>query len=284
MIEQVGLLDVFAAMKRYKRVIIVVLLLTLVLSGASAFSKLSSARSADDTDSGSALYISSCAYSIEPTVPLNRDNSTIYQSYPSQFAAALNSDFCKNYVLAELLKSYSAKDIISKTVLSEDSSIASADDLNINHLEKIFFAEQYKNTMMLHITSESFDDTLSKDILKSVQRYLVEQYAPNITDVEIKYLESIYHQADLSDSIILSKDENKEQKTSVLRASSQNSAKSIIIKSMIVPLIAVFVLLFVAIFAIAFLRPTLNRKSDFLAYDVPVIGELFIQKNLKEEK
>ena len=68
--------------------------------------------------------------------------------------------------------------------------------------------------------------------------------------------------------------DEEEEKSMNTSFSSKKKIVKICIKNIIIPMIGIIILLLFALTFKAFLNPTMNRKSDFAIYDVPVIGEI----------
>ena len=285
MFEHFGMRDVFSALKRYFALVLVIILIALMFGGVSGILKIKHANASGSQKEASEFYISTASYSVKPLVTPTDENLGVYRELPSQFAHILQADFCKNYVFKEITKEYSAEELIQKTILKKDPAYVKPQDLTMYCLEKLFYSQQYENTMVVQLIVETYDEQLSRDLLSAYQTFLTQQYAPTVSTAQLTFLDNINHNIVSDKSIVSSlveaaKDSTKKATTNPT-ATVVNPVK-VMIKSMGVSFILGVAFSCLLIFVIALFQPTLNRKSDFFEYDVPVIGELHIYDKPKE--
>lgn len=287
MFEHFGIRDVFSSLKKYKVIISIVILLSLAFGTYKGLNKLSYQNNLLQRDSENSFNVSSASYMIEPKIKIDKDNANIYKDIPSQTASVLTSDFCKKYVFSRLTDIYSNEEIL-KNINYLGINYEKPSDLNFDFLDKLFFSYQYENTMIIKLTAESHDAQFTKNLLNIYRSYLEEEYAPIIREnFDISYIDTVDQISNSEKSMVETLIEESKDKTaasSVSQTMVQVNSKKIMIKAIAVPLIIAVALCLIVVFLVTLFNPTLNRETDFLTYNVPVIGEVFVNKKFKGDE
>ena len=287
MFEHFGMRDVFSSLKKYKVIILIVILLSLVFGTYKGLNKLSYQNNLSQRNSENSFNISSASYMIESKVKIDKDNVSIYKDIPSQTALALTSDFCKKYVFSKLTDIYSNEEIL-KNINYLGMGYENSLDLNFDFLDKLFFSYQYENTMIIKLTAESHDAQFTKTLLSLYRSYLEEEYAPIICEnFDISYIDTVDQISNSEKSMVETLVEEGKDKTGFSKINqtvAQVNPKKVMLKAIAVPLIIAVALCLIVVFLITLFNPTLNRETDFLAYNVPVIGEIVVNKKTKGDE
>lgn len=263
MFEHFGIMDVFSTVKKYIKVILAIIIGFTLIFSFLAISSIKSAGVKNYNAQGN-IYSSSVSYYIEPIIKPELTDSDIYtldmyRGLPDQYSGILNNDFCKEYVINDLLKTYSIKDIVEKSSFSLDKSNSEIDMLSF---KDVVLIEKQKNSPLLAIKAETYDKDLSNDIISAYKKYLSQELAPKTDWVKITFMG----------------DYQEKVNTSTISTTNQTSFSKVIIKTVIksvmLPVIAISVLVLIVVFFVALFNPTINRKSDFYEYGVPVISEM----------
>lgn len=287
MFEHFGIRDVLSSIKKYRLIILIFLSLSVVFGAYRGLNKLMHQSSSAVNDPAHSFEVSSASYMINPKIKLDKDNTNIYRDVPSQTAAVLMTDFCKKYVFEGITNIYSNEEIF-KNISYLDTEYEKPSDLDFEFLDDLFFSSQYENTMIIKLTAESHDSQFTKDVLNLYREYLEKEYAPTVNDnVDISYIDTVDQAVNSDKSVVAalieeSKDSNAASSTK--KTSTSLNPVKVMIKSIAIPFIIAVTLCLIVIFLITLFNPTLNRETDFLAYDIPVIGEIYVHKKPKEDE
>ena len=268
MLEHFGIKDIWTVIKKNKYVIVLCMVSCLILFGFITYAKLKNLN--ENHQEGQPLYASSLSYYVKPNI-LNIESekveAEIYRSLPSDYVALLNTDSCAFFVYENLIKMYSLE------YLKKNSEL-NIEDLKdvplIQSVKEIYKVKRYNSTMVFNIYALAYNEELSKSILNLLREYLEKNIESKIKDASLELSGEAVKMVNSSKDL-----EDDEASSSVISKSS--NAKAIIkavIKNIIIPLVFVMMLLLFILVSKAFLNPTLNRKSDFAAYDIPIIGEI----------
>lgn len=282
MFEHFGIRDVFSSLRKYKGIVCVVILLSLLFGAYRGVCKINSQNDIVESDLEDSFKVSSASYIIEPAVTFNSDELNIYKEFPSQTASILMTDFCKKYVFTEIKKLYSEEEIMKKI---EYLDIDDKQSLNFNILDKLFFAYQYENTMVIELVAESKDEQFTKDLINIYRSYFEQEYVPSVKNtLNVLYIDTVDQTFNSDKSMIetlLTQSKDSTGKIAIALANqmtvSVNPIK-VMFKSIVIPFIIAVTICLIVVFCITLFNPTLNRETDFLQYDIPVIGEIYLNK------
>lgn len=283
MFEHFGLRDVFCAINRQKKLIAIILAITIIVGVFNGYRTIKNASNSEKQEESAGFYLDTASYKVEPKFEITDENLSALREIPKQVASVLNTDFCKKSIYDKLITMYSKSDIIKKTALSSMS--IKEEDINIYCLDKMVYSAQYDSSNIIQLYVETHDKELSKDILQLYKDYMSNTIIPNSSNANIYYIDSVYQENSTQDSaieVLTSKDNNKT--IDMVKSSTAVSVKKVMLKSVIVPLILVVALICIVIFVVELFNPKLNRREDFLEYDIPIIGELYINKVKGEGK
>lgn len=284
MFEHFGLRDIFLTIRRYIKIIIIIFVAVTILAVVNGAAKISKAEKSNN-NSEDLYYFSTTSFSVTPNIKATDTNISAYNSYPSKFAAELNADFSKKYVYDKIMEKYTPEEVI-KNITSLNDLNMSPDNLNMYYMDKIAVAKQYENSMVVQVYVETKDKDFSKDVVNIYTEYVENNYANKSEDLKIEHIDTINNETPISVDVIKSLNDGDESKTinESLPGASGVSVKRIILKSVIFPIILVAFLMCIVIFVIALFNPTLNRRSDFFLYDLPVTCELYMPKLFKNRR
>lgn len=263
MFEHFGIMDVFSTVKKYIKVILAVIICFILIFSFLAILSIKSTGVKNYNAHGN-IYSSSASYYIEPNIKPELTDSDIYtldmyKGLPDQYSGILNNDFCKEYVVKDLLGTYSSKELVEKSSFSLDKS---NNEIDISSFKDVVLIEKQKNSPLLIIKAETYDKDLSNNIIYAYKKYLSQELAPKTDWVKITFMGGYEEKVN----------------TSTISTTNQTSFSKIVIKTIIklviIPVIAVSVLILIVVFFVALFNPTINRKSDFYEYEVPVISEM----------
>ena len=290
MFEHFGIMDIWAAFRRYITIISVVVLCSALVFGVMGALKVKELFKNAYTNNSDNICISTSSYYIEPSISqdmVSRGSLDYYRYMPDDFEALINSDACVEYIYNRIMQSYDKTYIIKNSKLGRDEQSTKPNDFNALSIKSLFRAERFESTMLVNVYSYSYDEKLSDDILIACEEYLSQNIIPNLKNIDVKYTgnsKKILSPAQLSSSSLsgISSEMSKS-----LATTNVNYTKSIIvslIKNVAIPVFLVCILCLMALFLVALFNPTLNRKSDFSKFGIPVIAEIKNKGKIKELK
>ena len=272
-INKFGIKDIFSVIKKN-----IVLISSLFFVFLFVFSLTTHKQIVNNKDviDDSKIYVASIDYYLEPKIELlNNENINFFRAIPDDFVALLNTHACKNYVYDELLSRHNIGDIEQKML----SNTINNSDIATKNIENLYIAKREKNTMVVNLTSVSYDPEICKEILNVCNQYIDFKLKKSINQANIQP-SNVIVQLSNPDKIL---EEYPELNFKFNQNNSKTKTLRIIIKNLILP---VFILMFLLIFTLSlfsYFNPTLNRMSDFSEYTIPIIGELN-PKNVEKYK
>lgn len=273
MFEHFGLKDIWPTIKKNRFLIVILVSLFTLVFGLMGVKKVKTFL--DTThDENCPLYAASASYYVQPDV--NDDSiisidSDFWKSLPDNYVSLMNTDVCANFIYEKIASSYTTDYLIKNSEFSNQTASANSGVVNIESVKKLYKVSREKGTMVINVYALAYNEELSKSILKECRNF-IEVYADNqiknshieFTGETVKIIKS---------SSELSKDEDNKT-TSTSSESGTKAIILIIVKNSVVPIVGLSALLILIILFISAFSPTLNRKSDFCEYDVPIIGEI----------
>ena len=254
MFEKFGLLDVFAGLFRHIKWYVSSLI---ILLGASIllWSSLGTITSSQEEV---VSFTSSSSYLIHPlddlSVYTTSENNTDVFYISNQLAAFYNqllyTDFCQQYVF-EYISGYYSEEQLLELFRNAESDITS-------ELSMCFNSEIISNTSIIKMLAKAPDLQLSQIILQSYESFFTSQLDKINPPAIITYLDGV-------------------TSSSVNSIVTENALYSIV-KILIGVFVLTSAMYCIAVFIIVLLFPVLNRKSDFFAYKLPVITEIYKAK------
>lgn len=285
MFEKFGILDVWAVIKR-KFVILFVatvgcLVLFSFLNASSIKQSFELTRKESHEQKLAEVCISS--YYIQPIIEssqLERIDSSFYKSLPNDLLTILKTDSCKKYVCDNLMLKYS-REFLKENVLEDPElnlKTGSEQIFNFEDAIKLYQVKRQENTMILSVAAKSFDSGLSNFILNLLEEFLLKKALPNVKSAQVNKIGSVNRQVDFDnlspeDEFLLTEEKTEVDKPPI---TSHNPKTTVItvVKKVLIPTFAIMLLVLIWFIVHAFFNPTFNRKSDFLPYRIPVIGEI----------
>ena len=213
--------------------------------------------------------------------------SGFYKSLPDDYVAVLNTDYCLEYLYNKVLSKYTKEDIIKYTDIGREETPIKSQNLNAQNIKDIYQCKRQSNTMIINLASKSYNEELSKDILEYLKEFLIMYVDAKIKNSDIEYIGKSDKVVDFSnlseqDKVLLL--DSNAQSISPSQRSPLKSALISIVKCIAIPTILILFILISWLIIYAFLNPTLNRKSDFAPYKIPVIGEINVDMKYEEKR
>ena len=279
MFEHFGIMDIFSMIKKYKKILSIIIVISILLFSFKGLKQIKNSFSSEYHNEYSNVHLYTSSYHVEPigdAVNYSKVDVGFYKALPGDYIAMLNSNQCMSYVYEKLTGLYDNNYII------ENSLLKNSEDLNISHIGELYEAKQYESTMMINIYAVTYNEELSKTISDACNSYINENIIKFVKHSKIDYIGSTDQYLSLQQAhdeletlgYTLIEDTNK--------PSTIKTIIKILIKQVIFPIVLIIVLCLFLLFLIAFLNPVINRKSDFYEYDIPVIGEIENSEKLKE--
>ena len=276
MLECFGIRDVFSVIKKNRYLVGAWIIGLSLLFGFITYKNLQDLRASSNNKE--LLNVVSASYYVKPNVrnnaSLEKIGSNLFKSLPDDFVAVLDTDAYTGYLSEKLLETYSGEYIVQKSNLepkkNESKYLTQA-------VKSLYSAKRSKDSMVLNLYALSSDLELSETILNITKEYLEEHAEKQSGLVSLDFLgqttkkvssvQDLENSDEVSASTNVSSSGKKVSKKDIIKA---------VIKSMIIPVGGLTLLLVFVLSLRAFFYPTLNRKSDFCEYEIPVIGEVEI--------
>lgn len=269
MLEHFGLKDIWVVVKKNRNLIAAVLALFLILFGFLTYSKLK--NSSESSEEGEPLYAYSISYYVQTNISGEKTESKdddFYRGLPNDYIALASTDACANYVYEGLMEKYS-QEYLKKN--SEFNPQNLKDLPPVQAVKNLYKIQRNKNTMVFNVYALAYNEELSKSILGLLKQYLEDNIDSKVKEANLEPSGEAVRVVNSAEELGADDEESKSVVTSF---SGKKKIVKVCIKNIFVPVIGIMVLLVFALAFKAFLNPTMNRKSDFAAYDVPVIGEI----------
>lgn len=256
MFEKCGLRDIFYAIWKFKYFIIgvtvVFLLAGLMMSGGKN-------DSADVVSSAEGKWIASACYLVSASEAADSGDSGADQvqdkdiSMAYTFSNLLKADYSAEVIYNHLLEKYTKREIIDGFQLG-----VSEDTLTFFDLRNAYSVSVLDSSPVVNFFATAINKEMAQALLEEC-RVVFEEIPSEVNHSSVQYLNGVT-------SI-------KYENTGEGFSEESNSSHSVLI----FVIIGVFLSLLVVV-AVAVFSPTINRKSDFSFYDVPVIGEQSVAK------
>ena len=268
MLEHFGIKDIWVVIKKNIYLIMIIGAVFTALFSFITYHKIKSLNCSHQE--GQPIYASSLSYYVQPNITDMQSEKTeweYYHSLPNDYVALLNTDACACYVYEGICKLY------SDNYLKKNSELDVQNLKNlpfVQSIKKLYKVKRYNNTMIFNVYALAYNEELSRSILSLLREYLE-------INVEKRIKESNLELSGEAIKIISSAselDDDDEVKTVSAKASNTKAVIKLLIKNTFIPLIGVIIVLLFILILRAFFNPTLNRKSDFAEYDVPILGEI----------
>ena len=249
MFERCGIRDVLFHAGRCRWFILIVTG-AFLLAGTAVYAWRS--RAADKpADTADGVWIASASYlvSLDPSVDIGKATMEQVNTKEESMAASLNllltADFSRERIFNKLLENYTPRQIVDALELKIDPN-----QLTSFALSKALTSSVVPKTSVVNMYLKGKNRELVQDYLAEC-RSVFEEGPSRIRGSRVEYIGGVVDQ-DLSD-------------VSPVKPS----------KPIVIPLAGIvgLVLALLAVCAKALIWPTVNRKSDFCAYELPMLGE-----------
>mgnify|MGYP001053699676 CR=1 FL=1 len=283
MFEHFGIMDIWSGFKKYK---ISILTFILMFSAYCTIVFLIDARkvSKNSKINEDTIYISSSSYYVEPSEAiLVTVDPGIYQYFPDDYVAMLQTDFFKKYLFDKLTKQYSKQFIVENSGLNKDGADINFEELSIDSMKELYWVKKYQSSMVLEVSSMTYSEELSEAVKNICIEFLISNANIQTKNSSIKFSGEATRFVKTSDLASESVDKNDTRYIVKAPTVKQITLKSVI-KKIFIPIFLVVILCIGFILFEGLLNPKLNRISDFSEYDIPVIGEIKSYKKVKEAK
>lgn len=263
MLKHFGIRDIWIVIKKNIYVIIGFMILSSLFFGLKAYNLINK-NSSNNTN---CFYISSSSYYVKvKTEIINQQKYDSYRLLPDDYIALLSTDSCIKYIYNGLTNIYS-KEFIS---LNSDVKLKNeSTEFDFNSFSNLYKAEREKNSMVFNICTLSYNKELSDSILNLLCEYLEKHIDNTIETADLKFLGRTNTIVDSSEETTETSDKYK-----VLNNNSNSSYTKIIIKNFVLPVMMLNTFIIFIFILSAFFNPTMNRKSDFCEYDIPILCEI----------
>lgn len=283
MFEHFGLRDVFVALLKYVRVLIALLLLTAVAVLAMWAVRPETAEA--PMDKRPDIFSVSAYYSVSATddssqYTIGESGNTLGTSryLASIYMNMINTDYCRSYIFDRVMEDYTQEQFLEKSGLAEQNPGMTADMVTLKSISEIFHVGLITDASVINMFAETYDQALSSAVVQAASDYLTKELPGQLAPADIRQMR-------LVDQVLKMTD--KEQKlldsegtASTAQVQSAGTTPSLKKRALIWG-IAVVALYCITVFFIALFRPTMNRRSDFESYGIPVIGEIGRVKKAK---
>lgn len=263
MFEKCGIRDVFYAIHKNIKFIALVtcifLVLGIVLSVFSSNNDKDVIVSVEKED-----WVASACYSVKYREKSTNETAeevlNAEQLVAKTIFSLLNADFTREKIYNTLLQKYSKADIIDAFDLE-----CTEENLNAFDLSYVLKGDVINSTSIINIYVQSTNKQLSKDYL-DIAGNALKEISLSVKEVETNYLDGVW-------DVIKSNEKNQQEKYEMSYTKFW----------LIMPIIGLLLsLLFILAKTMFF--PTVNRRSDFCAYNMPVIAEICSKYNAKKCK
>ena len=268
MFERFGLMDIFSAVKRCGKTLLVILAAVIVLVGGYNLLSMTSLFYGNSFFSEGKTFVSSATYMVtaessqEPAGEEKESLMSTSKALVNQLISMTQTDFCKQYVLDYMLDSYTQEELLHSMGKS------SGTPLTIHLLPEYFTASNVDDSMMLNIFVKASDEVFAGDLLTAYSSFLTDYCGALMPFAHLQYaggVDQVLSSAP-QDGINLLKDSVKQTIRQELIAVGSTAA-----------------ILLIAVFFVALFHPTMNRREDFLAYNLPFLGELPGRQKCRKE-
>ncbi len=277
MSEHFGFKDIWIVLKKNKYLILIFNCIFFIIFGFMSLKSVLSTLKTGKSDRES-IYAASVHYVVQPIVESMKGeklDQDFYRSIPDDFVAIINSDECANYIYNNLFSIYSKDYIIENTELILPNQ--EIEDINIEAIKSIYKAQREKNTMIINLYSFSYQRELAKSIMSICKNYIDEVARKNIKYADLEESMEVIKEVKPTSNLEGNNDSNNSLSSMNVNNSMSSKLKnviSIIVKNLFIPLVGLTLLLILLLIWISFVNPTMNRKSDFCEYDIPILGEI----------
>lgn len=260
MFEKCGLRDIFYRIWKCKwwvlGVTVFFFLMGIILSAGN--------RDADDplslTAEANGRWAASASYLVasDPSAADNKNGDGIESadlSLAHTYAEILHADFSAEKIMDRLLQKYTMDELVSGLFWD-----VTADTVSPFAFRNTYFADVLEPAPIVNFYVYAKDETLARDFIEECTA-VFESIADVVPGSSVKKIDGVVAYEYLDAAVPGSEKETGLNKIAFL-----------------MPVFG-FVMSLLIVFFLAIFRPTINRKSDFSFYDVPVIGELSVLKD-----
>lgn len=287
MFEHFGVFDV---LYKIKKNILWIILGTLIATSFFSwlnFNKFKAILYNEIKEDYSKIYISTQSYYVQPNINIDSLNTIDYEyikSLPEDYICLLNTDYCAQYIFDNITAEYSKQDILSSSHINKQNPNLTTNDLNIEHIKSMYCAKRYNSSMMINISTRCYDKNICTKLIEIIQDFLNDNISDKIKHSSLKYsgeTQKLVYTSSLSDDGFTI-DDKKKLDDSSKKQGRMKSLISLSIKSILIPTIGIISIILIFIIIWTFFHQTLNRKSDFFEYDIPIIGEIKNYSKIKD--
>ncbi len=269
MLEHFGLEDIWVVVKKKKNLIAATSVLFLILFSFNAYGKLK--NSAESSEEGKPIYAYSLSYYVQPNISgvnLESKDGEFYRGLPNDYIALLSTDACASYLYDGLSKMYS-EEYLKKNSEFNPKNIKGLPPVQAT--KNLYKIKRYKSTMIFNVYAIAYDQDLSQSISNILKEYIENNIEPKVKEASLELSGKAVKTVNSSEELSA---DDEESKSNVSSFSGSKKVIKVCIKNIVVPMIGILLLLVFALAFKSFLNPTMNRKSDFATYGIPIIGEI----------
>lgn len=273
MFEHFGVKDIWPSIKKHGILIMIFIFFLTLIFGFISLNKVKSFLNTTH-DENCPLYAASASYYVQAELDdteIKNSDSDFWKFLPDNYVSLMNTDVCANFIYEKISKVYSSDYLIKNSEVSSFVDRSNSKIIDIESVKKLYKVSREKNTMVINIYSLAYNEELSKIILKECCNFFeiysnhqIKNSHANFIGETIKIIKSSSELNNDEDKSTKGESHNSNIKTIIL----------IIVKNFVVPTIGLTACLLLIILFIYMFKPTLNSKSDFCEYNVPIIGEV----------
>lgn len=280
MFEHFGIRDVFTALWKYAKYLLIILVVAELACVGLHYSTAGDAASTGNvTDKeNSPVYSSSAAYSIAPTedgsrYELGESGNMLNTAHylASTYKDMVNTDYCYQYVYDAVMEAYTPEKFIEVSGIKKLNPQITPDMLNVKVVKNFLRSAVVSDTAVVNIYVETYDQQLTQVMIQAAQKYFTEELPKNLDPAQITYVGEVEQKVQKMTAEI---ELEESSESAVLDQAAAESTSPSLKKQVVIVGVLVVALYCVVVFFVALFRPTLNRRSDFEEYGVPVIGEI----------
>lgn len=269
MFEKYGLKDFLNAIGKYSKLIIAVMVV-FALIGAGYTVMDSRTKIIQRTDTVySEVALVYLDIPEEPIFPGQQDYFSYQNNIINAYVALVNTEPAKDYIYDKVLEKYTDEDLKKHTM---DFPEAKTEPF-YNHMSITALG----SAPVIKIISKTTSRELSADIVKYTVEYLQEKAFTAVKFANIMQNEDGTDKIEYSSRISGTLLKSDTIQTGIV---GNLSKKALLVNSVLYAILGA-VLSLGLVFAYTLFNPTINRKSDFEAYGVNVIGEITNRKGRK---
>lgn len=277
MLEHFGLKDILIVCKKYVVLILSFVFLAICIFGTITFKNVQSI-SLPQKSVGANIYTAVASYCIkidESKLAEINDFADYLKSLTKSCVDILNGSVCSEYIYNSLKKKYTTDEIAGLSEFAK-SKRKGEKFIPIDAMNKVYLVKDRECSMVFDIYGVGYTKKFAEDVLDACVSFIDCELSDSKFDFKLEsFGKTIRTIESFSQINTASEDESSSFVNSATNVEvSKKSILAVVVKSGILPVLGLAILLVFVLALKDFFDPTLNRKSDFCEYEIPVIGEI----------